>query len=182
MSHYPFFAFLSLAIILTIGVFVIKVRNKRRLLLFGAWVLFIPLFLPRQWWGPQDATQMLKGKKISKIYLLPSTPDWEVNLTDSPVVISDTSIINQLLEYFRKTEVYFPGHPMRIWETKLIFITNGNDSISFDIQRTKNNGTDIYATNDEWRKDEIGPYLEKIVNYHHPQRAKRTYTYLRLGS
>jgi hypothetical protein len=173
MNHYPIFAFFALAIIILAAIFVVKVKYKRVLLLLSSWLLFVPFFLPRQWWGQQDATQMLKGNKISKICLLPSTPEWEVNLTDSPNVISDTNTINQLLDYLRKTEVYFPGHPMRIWETKLIFITTANDSISFNIQRTKNNGTDIYTPGDQWRKDEMGPYLERIVNYHHPLRAKR---------
>jgi|SRR5579859_3047050 len=173
MSYYPIFAFFAVAIIVLVAIFIVKVRHKRVLLLLSSWLLFVPFFLPRQWWGQQDAIQLLKGKKISKICLLPSTPDWEVNLTDSPTIINDTNTINQLLDYLRKTEVYFPGHPMRIWETKLIFVTTGNDSISCKIQRTTNNGTDIYAPNDQWRKDEIGPYLERIVNYHHPLRAKR---------
>jgi hypothetical protein len=173
MNHFPAIVFLSLAVILIIAVFVIKVRNKRRLLLFSAWILFVPYFLPRQWWGQYDAIKMLKEKTVSKIVLTPSLPDWKVNLTESLTVISDTGQINKILDYLHKVDVYFPGHPRRIWETNLIFITTANDSISFNIQRTENNGTAIYGPGDHWRKDEMGPYLEGMVKYTEPLRAKR---------
>lgn len=99
--------------------------------------------------------------------------DWEVNLTDSPELINDTNKINKIMGYLRKTEAYFPSHPRRIWETELIFITTGNDSISFNIQKTDNNGTVIYSPDNEWRKDEIAEYLEGIVNFSKPLRAKK---------
>lgn len=174
MNHYPTLAFWLMALVLVIGLSGIKRNYKRRLFLMGicAWVICIPLFFPRKWWGVWDATKDLKGKPISRILLLPSTPDWDVNLTDTVTLISDTGEIHEILGLLRKTDVYIPGHPLRIWETKLIFVTSGNDSIPFKIQRTENNGTDIYAPNDEWRKDELGPYLEKIVKYRGPVRAK----------
>src|ERR1700757_39652 len=98
-----------------------KARNMRVLILATGLLLFAPLFLPRQLWGKWDSIKMLRGKEISKILLLPSAPDWEVNLTDSPVLINDSSKINKIMDYLRKTDVYFPNHPRRIWETKLIF-------------------------------------------------------------
>jgi hypothetical protein len=171
MNHYQTFLFVTLAIVLIIALFVIKVRNKRRILLWSSWILFVPLFLPRQWWGQWNAIKILEGKKISKLVFVPSTPGWEVNLTDSLTVISDTSEINELLGYLQKTEVYFPGHPIRIWETNLIVVTTANDSIHFNIQRTENNGTVIYTPNDKWRKDEVGPLIERMVNYRHPWRG-----------
>ena len=116
---------------------------------------------------------MLRGKEISKILLRPSEPGWEVNLTDSPVLINDSNKINKIMGYLRKTEAYFPSHPSRIWETKLIFITTGNDSISFQIEKTVNNGTVIYSPDNQWRKGEIAEYLERIVNFSKPLRAKK---------
>jgi hypothetical protein len=174
MHYYTISVFLILLIILLLTFFVLKKRNSRRLILASAWILFIPLFIPRQWWGEWDSIEMLKGKKINKILLSPSTPDWEVNLTDSLLVIDDTGKIDKILDYLRKTEVYFPGHPMRIWETNLIFITSANDSILYQIRKTQNNGAVIYSPDSRWRKDEIGQYLERIVNFSKPLRAKKS--------
>jgi hypothetical protein len=151
-----------------------KARNKRILILAAGLLLLIPLFLPRQLWGKWDSIKMLKGKKIRKILLLPSEPDWEVNLTDSPELIKVSNKINKIMDYLRKTEVYFPNHPRRIWETELIFITTGNDSIYLKIQKTDNNGTVIYTSDNQWRKDEIAEYLERIVEFSKPLRAKKS--------
>ncbi len=163
---------MRLAILFVLFIFS-KARNKRILILAAGLILFAPLILPRQLWGKWDSIKMLRGKEISKILLRPSEPDWEVNLTDSPVLINDSNKINKIIDYLRKTEVYFPNHPRRIWETELIFITTANDSISFNIQKTDNNGTVIYSPDDQWRKDEIAEYLERIVNFSKPLRAKK---------
>jgi len=136
-------------------------------------VLFLPLILPSKIWGKWDSTSALRGKEVSKILLRPSTPDWEVNLTDSPEVVSDRNKINQIVEYLKETELYFPGHPRRIWETELIFITQENDTIPFQIEKTENNGTVISSPDDRWRNDEIAGYLEDLANYHKPLRAKK---------
>ena len=159
--------------ILLVFLFFSKARNKRILILAVGLLLFAPLFLPRQLWGKWDSIKILKGKEISKILLLPSEPEWEVNLTDSIELITDSNKIKQIMDFLRKTEVYFPNHPRRIWETKLIFITTANDSIPFKIQNTDNNGTVIYSSDNQWRKDEIAKYLERLVNFRKPLRAKK---------
>ncbi|HEY6901163.1 MAG TPA: hypothetical protein VI233_10990, partial [Puia sp.] len=155
--------------------FIFVSRRKKRFLFIGiVLILFVPLFLPRQVWGKWDSISMLNGKQISKVLLKPSEPGWDVNLTDSLEVIVDSNQINQLMGYLRKTELYFPNHPRRIWETKLIFVTKEKDSISFQIQKTENNGTVIYSPNNQWRKDEIAEYLERIVNFSRPVKGKKS--------
>jgi len=157
------------------AVFIFAGRRYKRVLFIGiVLILFGPLFLPRQIWGKWDSISMLKGKLISKVLLKPSDSNWDVNLTDSIEVIVDSSKINQLMAYLRKTELYFPSHPMRIWETQLIFVTNENDSIPFQIQKTENNGTVISSPNNQWRKDEIAEYLEQIVNFSRPLKGKKS--------
>lgn len=170
--NYNKFIFLTWAILFVLFI-LSKARNARILFLATGLLLFAPLFLPRQLWGKWDSIKMLRGKQISKILLRPSEPDWEVNLTDTLKAINDSNKINQLMDYLRKTDAYFPNHPRRIWETELIFITTGNDSISFNIEKTDNNGTVIYSPDNQWRNDEIAEYLERIANFSKPLRAKK---------
>ena len=55
----------------------------------------------------------------------------------------------------------------------MILITSANDSIFLKVHKAENNGTVIYSSGNEWRKDEVGLYLEGIVNFTKSLRAKR---------
>ena len=54
----------------------------------------------------------------------------------------------------------------------MILITEQNDSLSFRIEKTENNGTIIHSPDNEFRKDELAEYLEKITNFTTPLGAK----------
>ena len=148
-----------------------KKRNKK--LNTTLWILMIFIFvgqtfLPRQLFGNWNSISKLDGKKITEILLQPSEPNWEVNLVGKDFLIFNKKQIDTITGMLQKAEVYFPGHPSRIWETKMVVITSDEDSFKIEIHQTENNGTDIYAPTNEWRKDPIGNYLEKITSYRKP--------------
>ena len=126
------------------------------------------LFLPRQFLGKWNSIYKLGNKEIIEVLLIPSKPNWEVNLVNKKFSIRDKKEIDTLLGFLQKTTVYFPSHPLRIWETKLIIISRNKDSLEIEIHQNKNNGTVIYTPTNEWRKDEIGNYLERLTNYIKP--------------
>jgi hypothetical protein len=130
-------------------------------------------YLPGVIFGTWNSIKSLKGKEVHNIFLQPSIPDWPANLTDSLTVISDTSQIAYILDLLKKTEAYFPNHPIPIWETNMILITKENDSLSLRISKTENNGTVIYSPDNELRKDELGSYLEKVTNFSKPSVMKK---------
>jgi hypothetical protein len=150
--------------------FVVKKKHKasKFLLALALLIIFCPMFLPRQFFGKWDSVKMLKNKNISKIILKPSLPEWEVNLTDSIIIVSDKNKINYILNLLKNTDVYFPGHSPTIWETKAILVIENNDSIFLKIQKSANQGTAIYESLNVFRNDELSEYLEKITNFTAP--------------
>ena len=169
MTYHTVIWFLFGALLITSAV-VRKWKNKKLNVTLGALMalMFIGQFLPRQIWGKWNAISKLEGKNISQILLRPSEPNWKVNLTDKDFTISNQKQIDTIIDLLQNVEVYFPGHPSRIWETKMIFISLQKDTFEIEINQTENNGTVIYTASNEWRKDAIGPYLEKIMSYRIP--------------
>jgi hypothetical protein len=129
---------------------------------------FVINFLPRQLLGKWNAISNLESGNISEIHIKPSKPNWEVNLTGKDFIISDKKQIETIINLLRSTEIYFPAHPSRIWETKLVFTSQQKEIFEIEIHQTENNGTVIYTPTNEWRKDSIGEYLAKLVSYIKP--------------
>ena len=157
--------------VLLITLQIVRKRNNKRLNTI-LWSLLVLIFLgqellPRQFFGKWNSISRLNGKKVTKILLYPSQPNWEVNLTGKEFVISDVNQIGILTNLLENVEVYSPGHPSRIWETKMTVICL-KDSFVIEIHQTENNGTVVYTPTNDWRKDEIGTYLEKITTYIKP--------------
>lgn len=148
-----------------------KKRNKRLNLILWALMLLILVgqtFLPRQLFRKWNSISNLDDKSITEILLQPSEPNWEVNLAGKDLIISNKKQIDTIINLLQNAEVYSPGHPSRIWETKMIFISSQKDSFEIKIHQTENNGTVIYTPTNEWRKDAIGDYLAKLVSYRKP--------------
>ena len=101
----------------------------------------------------------LEAKSVSRIVVCPSLPGWEVNLTDSVVYIDDRMVIDSIITLLHSGKPYTPNHPTRIWEIKLIVVTNG-DSIYTKIANTSDNGTIIYTSDGKFKEDLLGKYLE----------------------
>lgn len=131
-------------------------------------IFLVPMILPRQIFGKWNSISKLTGKTIAKILLQPSDSKYDVNLVASDKIIYDKNQIDTLTHFLQNSEVYFPTHPSRIWETKMLFITTSNDTLEIEINKTSNNGTVIYTASNDWRKDDIGNYLERITNYKKP--------------
>jgi hypothetical protein len=150
------------------------VRKKRnKILNVTLWalmifILFGQTFLPRQLFGKWNSISKISNKNITEIHLKPSEPNWEVNLVGKDFIISNKKQIDTIINLLQNVEVYFPEHPSRIWETKMIFVSLQKDSFEIKIHQTENNGAVIYTPTNEWRKDAIGPYLEKIISYSKP--------------
>jgi hypothetical protein len=160
-----------LGIFLMILFFFSKKGSKAsKFLIAGAiFIIFSPLYLPRQIFGRWDSVKELKNKKVKKIIIEPSKPEWEVNLTDSILAISNISQIDSIVGLLKNTNIYSPGHSGTIWETKMILIDDDNDSIFLRLAKTENQGTAIYTSDNNFRKDEIADYLERIANFTTPQ-------------
>ena len=101
----------------------------------------------------------------------PSQPEWQVNLLNPARIISDKNQVDSLIRLLKNTEIYFPAHPSRIWEAQMLIISTDNDTLKIEIDKTSNNGTVIYTATNEWRKDYLGYYLEKIVDFKIPTYA-----------
>jgi hypothetical protein len=152
--------------------FVRKSSTKSKFLLIMALVMIVgPMVLPRQVFGKWNSIRALKDKEISRVILQPSLPGWEVNLTDSVIIIFDKVQINNLLDLLKETDLYIPSHPARIWEVKMTLVTIDNDSLSLKVEKTENNGTVINTHDNKFRKDELAKYLERISGYTTPMKG-----------
>jgi hypothetical protein len=166
----PLFLFIAIGVFLSIAGKKLNKKVNWTLTALGIIIFFLLPFLPRQLFGRWNSISRLDGKVISEIHLLPSEPNWKVNLVGNVFILSDKKQIDTITQLLRKTTLYFPSHPIRIWETKMIFITASKDTFEIEINKTNNdyNGTVIQTQSNECRKDEIGSYLEKVTKYRQP--------------
>jgi hypothetical protein len=149
-----------------------NIKISRAFSILAIFLFLGPNFLPGKMFGKWNAARGLKAKDVTNIILRPSQPGFEVNLIDSTTSVSNKDQIINIVNLLSNTEMFSPSHPMRKWETEMILVTKDSDSLKLEIDRTENNGTIIYATNNTYKKDEIGTYLERIVNFKRPVRAK----------
>ena len=155
---------------LIISFFVGEERKTFSRIMLGAGflILFAPLlFLPTSIFGKWNAIKKLQGKEITTIVLQPSLPGWEVNLTDSTVVISGKNQIDSISNLLHNTEVYFANRYSRIWETTMFLVTKENDSLLLKIEKTENE-TDITTPGNKFKNYTLGAYLEKLTGYKAP--------------
>ncbi len=134
-------------------------------------IIFFLIFFPTgQPLGKYNSIPELDGKTISAIHLLPSEPDWKVNLVGKNFKIANKQQIDTITRLLRTTSLYTPSHPIRIWETKMKFITTSDDTFELTINKNNNdyNGTVIQTPFNNYRMDEIAGYLEKVTNYRQP--------------
>jgi hypothetical protein len=160
-----------LGIFLMILFFFSKKGSKvSKFLIAGAiLMIFSPLYLPKQIFGRWDSIKELKNKKVKKVIIEPSKPEWEVNLTDSILPISNIFQIDSIVGLLKNANIYTPGHSGTIWETKMILIDERNDSVFLRLIKTEKQGTAIYTSDNNFRKDEIAVYLERITNFTTPK-------------
>lgn len=144
-------------------------KNLNRVLVCCFFIGFIIPFLPRQVFGNWDAMKKLHGREINKIELRPSTPGWKVNLTNSEFIIQDKNQIKSICNFLHKSNLYFPQHPNRVWETDMILYARDGESLLLKISKSENNGTSITAPHAELRNDDLDEYLETVTNYIMPQ-------------
>ena len=131
-------------------------------------ICFGQIFFPRQIFGRWNSISKLDGKEVNKIILSPSSPDWQVNLVGKDFIISEKQQLDTLIYMLQKVEFYSPSHPTRTWETNLTMYCSDHDSLIIKIHQTDNTGTVIYTPTSDWRKDDIGSYLEKLTLYKTP--------------
>ena len=164
--------FLVFALILLIALTLIKrqVSEKTffKILAICILLLLIPVLLPRKMFGSWNSISSLNEKNISKIILVPSAPNSKINLVSSMQIINNKKEIDSILALLRTTEIYFHNRRFSVWQTKLIFVMANNDSLGLEIHKKDDNETVVYTENDEWRKDEVGVYLETITKFRKP--------------
>lgn len=164
--------FLYAAILVLIGIAGKRLNKKVRtgLIVLAIILFFVPVFLPRQLFGKWNSISALDGKVIAEIRLQPSLPNWKVNLVGRDFIITDKQQIDIITQLLRKTHIYTPSHPTRVWEANMIFITTASDTFTIQVNKTDNdyNGTYIKTPTNDWRIDELGDYLEKLTKYRQP--------------
>ena len=161
-------ALLLISVILLILSVILKNKMLRAIGLGSVIFFFIAHFIPRQIFGTWNSISGLNEKNITKIVLQPSEPNWDVNLVGSNFVIVNRKQIDTIMSMLQNVDVYFPTHPTRIWETKLIIVSAERDSLKIEINQTDNNATVIYFPTNDWRKDPLGAFLERITSYNKP--------------
>src|SRR6201986_3931018 len=105
-----------------------------------------PVLLPRRIFGKRNVVKKLEGKQVGSMVLIPSEPGYAVNLTDNIISGFSEEERGHILSLLKQVEIYFPNHPMRDWETDVLFVTKDNDSLVVRVEKTSNNGTVIYTT------------------------------------
>lgn len=163
-----FFLFFAVMIFLTIAGKRLNKKVERNILVMAILFLFLPIYLPRQIFGRWNSMSNLDDKVISEIHLQPSLPDWKVNLVGRDLIISSKPQIDTITRLLRNANVYFPSHPMRIWETKMILISTTRDTFEIEVHKTSNDGTTFETPTNRWRKDELAGYLEQITEHRQP--------------
>jgi hypothetical protein len=164
--------FLYAAILVLIGIAGKRLNKRVRtgFIVLAIILLLVPVFLPRQLFGRWNSISALDGKVIAEIRLQPSLPNWKVNLVRRDFIITDKQQIDTITQLLRKTHIYTPSHPTRVWEANMIFITTASDTFKMQVNKTtnNNNGTYIKTPTNVWRIDEIGHYLERLTKYRQP--------------
>jgi hypothetical protein len=165
---------IAIALVITILSLSVQRKLKKNLfkVLFAASLLYVigPGLIPRQIFGNWNALKKLNDKRVEVIILRPSSPGWQVNLTKDVIRIVDSNKIDSIVKLLHQTQPYESSHPMRIWETDMIFFTK-DDSLILNVQKNDNNkGTiiDRPDASNELRQDKLGTYLEMITNYKNP--------------
>jgi hypothetical protein len=163
-----------IALIITILIFAKLQKLKKNLfkILVAASLLYVlaPLLIPRQIFGNWDALKKLNGRQVKLIILRPSSPGWKVNLTKDAFRIVDSRKIDSIVNLLHQTQPDESSHPMRIWETDMVFFTI-DDSLILNVQKNDyNKGTTIDGgdPHNELRQDKLGSYLEIITDYKTP--------------
>ncbi len=170
MNYQTFLWILSIGLLIAFAIAKKKGNKNLNSILFSLLLIifFGQMLLPRQIFGKWNLISKLNGKIISKIILRPSEPNWQVNLVDKDFFIFERNQIDTLTYLLQKVEIYSASHPMRIWETKMVIFSAANDSLEIQINQTENTGTNIYTPTNEWRKDAIGNYLERLTYFKKP--------------
>lgn len=148
-----------------------KRENKKlkRILVVGFLFGFIVPLIPHQVFGNWNAIKKFEDKGVSKIELRPSTPGWEVNLTDSAFIIHDKNQINTICNFLHNCDLYFAQHSNRVWEANMILIANDGDTLLVEINKLENNCMVVNVPRAELRNDDLDNYLETVTNYNKPQ-------------
>lgn len=163
-----FFLVAAVVVFLAIAGKRLNKKVERNIMVMAILFFFLPNYLPRQIFGRWNSMSALDDKVISEIRLQPSSPDWKVNLVGGDFIISDKQQIDTITQFLKHANVYFPSHPMRIWETKMMLITTTRDTFEIEVHKTSNNGTTFETPTNRWRKDEMAAYLEQITKHREP--------------
>ena len=151
-------------------------RKKNRRISSFFFILFFVLiifrFLPGIFNIHYNAISKFKYKKIKCIKLIPSEPNWKVNLTDSPVIVMEQNNIDTIANLLRNVSSYYPSHPTRIWETQMILFWDSSDSIITLINQTDDEGTSININGSVYENSKLGAFLEVLTNYKTPNYSK----------
>ncbi|MEO6831911.1 MAG: hypothetical protein ABI378_06215 [Chitinophagaceae bacterium] len=145
-----------------------KVRSEaiKDIIKYSSIILLIMFTVfPLQMFGRWRAIKFAKNSPPIGIILIPSLPNYDVNLVDSIRVINNTNQVDSIRNYLYDCELAILSHPERIWKVKMLLVHKNIDTIKIEVHRTENNGVIIYSQRGQFRNDDLGIYLEKITKY-----------------
>lgn len=155
------------AVIIVMLIFILGRRNKKVSYIvgfsIGTLLMVVPRFLPAAFFGTWNAIPKFKSQKIAQIVFTPPVPGQKLNLTGSAVTISDQGVIDSVSQYLNNTQVYFANRPAKVWETNLILVSTNRDSLNLNIEYNADGQTKIRSGLNEYRNDQLGAYLPKVL-------------------
>jgi hypothetical protein len=168
---------LIILILSTIFLLIALARRKKTLVWIFLIVLIITLLfkssiLANLFGNKWNSITSIESEQIGLITISPSQPEWEVNLVDTSIIITNDIATKDILSFLQNSNLYSPSHPIRKWETNIILFTTSNDSVSVRIVRLQDGETIIYSNKGIFRNDELAPYLEKLFQFSKPVKRK----------
>jgi len=114
---------------------------------------------------------------LNQILIVPSNPDWNINLTLDTIRITDKTVINSITNQLNNPNENYPGRGIsKTWEADLILDFKNNSNIKLEVLDAQH-GICVFYTNTmgtpKFKCDGLKKILESISNYKKPLGRKR---------
>lgn len=113
---------------------------------------------------------------LNSILIVPSNPDWNINLTLDTIKIIDKNIIRLITNELNKANEKFPGRGLgSTWEVDLILNFKDHSKIKLKVVDTHKGICMFYTNtmgNPKYKCDGLKSIFETLSNYKEPLRKK----------
>ncbi len=114
---------------------------------------------------------------LNQILIVPSNPDWNINLTLDTIRITGKTVINSITNELNKTKENYPGRGLgKTWKADMILDFKNNSNIKLEVIDAQK-GICVFYTNTmgspKFKCDGLKEILESISDYKEPLGRKR---------